>query len=146
MKKIRRNSIIVFVITLIILTLILSHDLPETLRYLKRASFLYLMIGFFLYFISLLIDSLSFKLIIGQYKKRYNFKKVFKLNMLTKFFNGITPLSTGGQPLQIYTLHKDKLKLSDATSSVIEFYIVYQIALIFVSSFFRLSSCFFFSS
>ena len=130
MKKIRRNSIIVFFITLILLAIILRNDLPETIRYLKRASFLYLMISFLLYFISLLFDSLSYKIIIGQYKKKYSFKKVFKLNMETKFFNGITPLSTGGQPLQIYTLHKDKLKLSDATSSVIEFYIVYQIALI----------------
>ena len=50
----------------------------------------------------------------------------------TQFFHAITPFSTGGQPWQIYKLKKEGLTLGESTNIVIEDFIVYQIALVFL--------------
>ena len=50
----------------------------------------------------------------------------------TQFFNAITPFSTGGQPYQIYYLRKQGMSTPMATSVIIQNFIVYQIALVFL--------------
>jgi uncharacterized protein (TIRG00374 family) len=50
--------------------------------------------------------------------------------LITQFFDGITPSSTGGQPYQIYSLNKKNIKIVDATNITIQNFIVYQTALI----------------
>ena len=132
-NKIRRNSIIVLILTILILAYLLRKDLPETIRYITQTNIPLLLLAILLFIFSWFFDSLSYYIIIKQYKKKYKLKNALKLNMLTKFFNGITPLASGGQPLQLYCLHKEKIKMNDATSIVIQFFIIYQIALITLS-------------
>ena len=50
--------------------------------------------------------------------------------LITKFFNGITPFSTGGQPMQIYMLKKDGVRITKATNIIIQNFIIYQAALV----------------
>ena len=50
----------------------------------------------------------------------------------TQFFHAITPFAAGGQPWQIYRLKKDGLTLGEATNIVIQDFIAYQIALVFL--------------
>ena len=57
--------------------------------------------------------------IISSYKSGYSLKKAFKLIIITKFFNGITPFSSGGQPMQIYYMHKDKISVGNATLALL---------------------------
>ncbi len=132
MKKIRRNSLFCIIITLLILVFILKDNYRETIYWLLHANKFYLLIAIAFYMISFSFDTYSFYLIINQYAE-YSFLKTFKLNLMTKFFNGITPLASGGQPLQLYELHKDNIKITDATNMITQFFIVYQIALVFFS-------------
>lgn len=50
----------------------------------------------------------------------------------TQFFHAITPFAAGGQPWQIYKLKKDGLTLGQSTNVVIQDFIAYQIALVFL--------------
>ena len=50
----------------------------------------------------------------------------------TQFFHAITPFAAGGQPWQIYKLKKDGLTLAESTNVVIQDFIAYQIALVFL--------------
>ena len=50
----------------------------------------------------------------------------------TQFFHAITPFAAGGQPWQIYKLKKDGLSLGESTNVVIQDFIAYQIALVFL--------------
>ena len=133
MSKVRRNSILVLILTIGILVYILHGNFTETIKYASQTNILLLIIAMLLFVISWIFDSLSYYFIIKQFKDDYKIKQALRLNILTKFFNGITPLASGGQPLQLYTLHKDKVKMHDATTIVIQFFIIYQIALIALS-------------
>ena len=134
MKHVKRNSIIIMILSILFIFYIMKDNFKSTIFWLIKSNKLFLLLAIIIYAISFLIDSYSFKIIINQYHKFYSFKKSIKLNIMTKFFNGITPLSTGGQPMQLYELHKENIKIHDATNIVIQFYIIFQIALVFLST------------
>jgi uncharacterized protein (TIRG00374 family) len=71
-------------------------------------------------------------MITKEYKKDFKFKEMFKEVLITQFFNGITPFSTGGQPYQIYMLKKNGIKISNATAITIQDFIMFQLALIII--------------
>ena len=52
---------------------------------------------------------------------------------MTKFFNGITPFSLGGQPLQVYELSKSKVRVTEALLVIVENFIVLQISMTIMS-------------
>ncbi len=133
MKNIKSKSLIVLLITIGMLFLILKDDFTNIIDILKSVNLSWIIIAIIVSFIGTLIQSISFKLIINQQKKDFSLLKTFRLNIITNFFNGITPLASGGHPFQIYELHKERIKVADSTSVVIENFLVYQISLMFLS-------------
>ena len=134
MKSVKRNSIIILILTIGMLIFMVHNDYKNIAYWLVNSNKLYILLAVVVYFLSLLADSRSLHLLIRQYSHKYNYKRTVQLNLMTKFFNGITPLSTGGQPLQIYELHKKGVRINDATNIIIQFFIVFQIALVSLSS------------
>ena len=134
MKSVKRNSIIILILTIAMLVFMMRKDYKNIAYWLVNSNKIYILIAVVVFALSLLADSYSFHLLIKQYTNKYDFKKTVQLNIMTKFFNGITPLSTGGQPLQIYELHKNGVRINDGTNIIIQFFIVFQIALVSTSS------------
>lgn len=131
MKHTKRNSIIILIITILVLIFILKDDYYEIMNHLKHANLLWLFISILLYFIYFLFDQLSLHNIIKQYNDKFKFQFSLYLGIITKFFNGITPLATGGQPMEVYEMHKKGISYSNGANIVIQNYIVFQIALVF---------------
>ena len=94
MKKVKRNSIIVFILTLVLLYILLKDNFSTTIKYLKTANLFILLGALILFAVSYVFDALSYYFVVKQYKNDYTIKKAFRLNILTKFFNGITPLAS----------------------------------------------------
>ena len=69
--------------------------------------------------------------IINSFKK-FEFKKTFFIQIITFFFNAITPFSSGGQPFQVYMFNKSGNSLIDSTNTVVQETIIHQIALLVV--------------
>ena len=134
MNKVKRNSLVVLLLTIILLIFMLKDNFNETINSLTSVNISFLIIAILLFILSYICDALSYYYVVKQYKSDYTVRKAFRLNILTKFFNGITPLASGGQPLQLYELHKDKVKMHDASTIVIQFYVIYQIALVIIST------------
>ena len=63
--------------------------------------------------------------IVKKFKEDFKFKKAYKLILEINFFNAITPFSSGGQPFEIYSLRKLKIKMADCTTIVIQQFVVY---------------------
>lgn len=133
MKNLKGKSFLVLLLTILMLFYILRNDFFDVLNIIKTANLLWIIMAIVIYYFGIFVETIPLKLIINQYNKNYSLLEAFKLNIITKFFNGITPLASGGQPFQAYKLHTKKIKLSDATSIVIGNYLIYQIALILLS-------------
>lgn len=130
MKNFKKNSIILVLITLLILFLILKDDFNNIVHELVNANFLYIILAFICLLLMFVFDGLAYYKIIKSYDKNYSFIKVLRMMIITKFFNGITPFSTGGQPMQVYMLKKDGFRLTKASNIIIQNFIIYQAALV----------------
>ena len=73
--------------------------------------------------------------IIVNDKKKISLKEAIKHNVITQFFNGVTPFSTGGQPMEVYMLTEHKIPVAQATNYTIQSFIFYQIALVICGTF-----------
>ncbi|MEG0909566.1 MAG: lysylphosphatidylglycerol synthase transmembrane domain-containing protein [Bacilli bacterium] len=133
MKNIKFKSIIVLLLSLGMMGFIIAPEYNNIINTLKNVNLFWLICSVILYYIGFIIETKVLQTLIRQYKTKYTFRKSFRLNTITKFFNGITPLASGGQPLQVYELTKDDIKVSNGTNIIVENFLLYQIALIILS-------------
>lgn len=130
MKNLKKNSIILLIITVVVLICVLKDDFQSILLTLQNANFLWLGMALICFFSALAFEARAYQEIIEGYEYDYSFKKAYRMLLITKFFNGITPFSSGGQPMQIYMLKKDGIRLTKATNIIIQNFIIYQAALV----------------
>ena len=130
MKSLKKNSIILLLITVVVLVCLLKDDFPSIIETLAGANLLWILLGIFCFFLALGFEARAYQEIIQGYEYDYSFKKSYRMLLITKFFNGITPFSSGGQPMQIYMLKKDGIRLTKATNIIIQNFIIYQMALV----------------
>lgn len=130
MKSLKKNSIILLSITVVVLFCVLKDDFPSIIETLKNANHIWIIVALLCFFGALAFEAKAYQEIIQGYQYNYTFKKSYKMLLITKFFNGITPFSSGGQPMQIYMLKKDGVRLTKATNIIIQNFIIYQAALV----------------
>lgn len=128
-KNIKKNTIILLLITISILVIILKDDLNSIINTLITMNYLYIIIAILLFLLSIGLKAyITYKTV--NDKERISLKEAIKHNLITQFFNGITPFSTGGQPMEIYMLTEHNIPLSQATNITIQNFIFYQTALV----------------
>lgn len=135
MKNAKKNTFIVLLITIVILFFVLKDDYENIVNNLLLANKLYILIGIVLIFIYWLLRALCLHVIVKEYNPNVKFKKMFHQTIITQFFNGITPFSTGGQPMQVYMLKKSGVRIASATNIIVQDFIMYQLALIVIGIF-----------
>lgn len=129
MKKIV-NVLIILLATSLVLYFALKDDYETILNVMFSIDKRWLLIGFSLIMGYWFFQSIVLWKITKNFKESYRMRSAMKLILQTTFFNAVTPFATGGQPYQIYSLRKEKIKITDSTNISIECFIVYQIALV----------------
>lgn len=130
MKSLKKNSIILLIITVAVLVCVLKDDFGNIVNTLSVANYGWIIIALLCFFVGIGFEAKAYQEIIQGYEYEYTFKKSYRMLLITKFFNGITPFSSGGQPMQIYMLKKDGIRLTKATNIIIQNFIIYQAALV----------------
>ena len=62
--------------------------------------------------------------------KRAKLLSCIRYSFVGFFFSGITPSATGGQPMQLYYMNKDKLKMSECTVVLMTIAVIYKLVLV----------------
>lgn len=130
MKNFKKNSLILLIVTAVVLYFVLKDDFPNIIESLKNANVFYLICALICFFLGIAFQARAYQEIIEEYNHKYTFFKSYRMLLITKFFNGITPFSSGGQPMQIYMLKKEGLRLTKATNIIVQNFIIYQAALV----------------
>ena len=130
MKSLKKNSIILLIITVAVLVCVLKDDFGNIVNTLSGANYGWILIALLCFFVGIGFEAKAYQEIIQGYEYEYTFKKSYRMLLITKFFNGITPFSSGGQPMQIYMLKKDGIRLTKATNIISQNFIIYQAALV----------------
>ncbi len=133
LKKIG-NFLILILFTGIVLYFSLKDNFNSIVSQILNINKVYFLLAIILMFGCWFLKSIVLKIITKKYNKNYSFKNALKLVIEVNFLNAITPFATGGQPYEIYSLRKHEIKIMDATNIVIQNFIIYQIALVFLGT------------
>ena len=132
-KNIKKNTVLLLIITGIVLYIVLKDDFKDIVDILTKIDIKYILLAFLFYALFIVIKGyVNYK--ITNDKKRLSLKEAIKHNIITQFFNGVTPFSTGGQPMEVYMLMEHDIPIAKATNQTIQSFIFYQIALVICGS------------
>lgn len=103
-----------FFVLIIFFTLfnILDHNsLSSIIDNIKKINIIYIFICLLIIFLYFLLQGIYMKSILNALKKKISLKKGMFYSIVEFYFSGITPSSTGGQPVQLYYMTKDKIPM-----------------------------------
>lgn len=113
---------ILFFIGIAVLTFWLifkNNDINKIIFNLSKAKKNYLLLAIFAMFVYIFCEGLNIYRILKNLKDDVSLFQTFKYSLVGFFFSSITPSSTGGQPMQLYFMNKDKLSISHSTLSLL---------------------------
>ena len=110
-KNIIYTIILITVIIITIRTIYGENSLDIILSNLKNFRISYGLICILFLTAYFVIQGIYMKLIFRALKYRLPLKKGVFYSLVEFYFSGITPSSTGGQPMQLYYMAKDKIPI-----------------------------------
>lgn len=143
MNKKKLSAFILIILTIIVFYYLIKDNYKEIFASIANANYWWLLLGLILYSIYLLVQSIPFYEFTKMHKHNVSLKFYIYLSVVTNFFNGITPMATGGQPLQIYEMHKKGISVVNATNIVLENFIVFQFTAVFLGMIALVANCIF---
>lgn len=133
--KVLLNIFIILVVLIIVLYFSLKDNYQEILSAIFNINPLYFLSAVFVLCLYRLISSIVYYQVIKINKEEVSLSKCLQINFIIPFFHGITPFAGGGQPMEIYYLHKEGIPVSKSTNITLQNFIVYQVALVAVGIF-----------
>ena len=121
--------LIILVLTGFMLWYLLKDHYFEIIDSLKNANYLCILLAVLVYSFHILFDVLSFDSLTKMYSNKVSFLYQVYLGIIYRFFSGVTPLATGGQPMLVYELKKKDISISNGTNICVQAYMVFQVAL-----------------
>lgn len=134
MKNKRFQAFLNFLILLFFTALVLYFSLKDNfeliIKQILNMNIGWLLVSFILIILYWIFKAFTVQKLASNFNPKYSFGKALRLIIEVNFFNAVTPFASGGQPYEIYSLNKNKIRVTDATNIVIQNFIVYQIALV----------------
>lgn len=119
-KNILRNLIFFLFLIVITLWIILKdQSISQILSTIKNAKFEYIIIGIICMIIYILLEAVNIGRTLKMLNEKSRFLKNVKYALIGFFFSSITPAASGGQPMQIYYMHKEKISVSSSTLALL---------------------------
>ncbi len=141
-KKIALFILYITIALLLFFTVLSMNDLPAIGEQLKKVDFKYVLLAVLMVLLYLATYPLSLCILTKARKCDIKMSTTYTIAMTEHFFNGITPLATGGQPFQAHAFSKSKIKISESTGLLLTNLIIYM----FVTTAFSFLGLFFFKT
>lgn len=127
------TSLILF--TFLSLFLVFRKDYKDVLAILKTASFPFILIAIGCMLLVFFIDGCILTILVNLFQKGYKLHQGILNQQYNVFFNGITPLATGGQPFQVYLFKKQGVNIANGIAVVFIYFVLYKATLLSLSLF-----------
>ena len=123
MKKVRKIifNLILF-ISLIILTFSIifkDQDISGIFKILQNVKKEYILIGIMCMCFYMCCEAINIGRTLKALGEKTSFFRNLRYALIGFFFSSITPAASGGQPMQIYYMHKDKVSVSSSTLALL---------------------------
>ena len=119
-KKLLRNLIIFILLIVLTFYIVFKErslsDIVVTLSGVKKEFIFIALICMCLYFVC---DAINIRRTLKVLKEKTTFFKSLKYSLIGFFFSAITPAASGGQPMQIYYMYRDNIRVANSTLTLL---------------------------
>lgn len=137
MKSKKKYIILITIFILLIVGtyyfILKDYSILEFKNSLQNCNITYIIISFICVFLFAFFGALFLKRMLKHFKKKISWFQAFGYLTTEVYFSGITPSSTGGQPVQMYEMNKDKILVRTSGIVVLLNTILYKVALILLA-------------
>ena len=126
------NLIIIFIVLIIVLYFSLKDNYEEIISYIAKMDILWFLLAVVFYLLFRGLIGLTSYYMARLNKAKISLKRMMQINYIIPFFHGVTPFAGGGQPMEIYFLHNEKISLDKSTNITLQNFLIYQTALIII--------------
>lgn len=133
--KLLRNLVLFILLILFTFWFIFKdQDINEIFKTIKSVDLKFVLIGLVLMLFTYIIESYNVRnILVSLGEKKLPILKMLKFTWIGFFFSAITPAASGGQPVEIYYMSKDKITAANGTMSMLLQLCSFQIATILIS-------------
>ncbi len=119
-KKLIRNAVIFALLIILTYYFIFKKiDRKGIQEAIKYTNLWFILIAIVLAMGNVFFESINVKRTLNELGEKVNLKQALKYGIVGFFFSAITPAATGGQPVQVLYMHRDKIKYTNATIAIL---------------------------
>lgn len=119
-KKICINLLIFILLIIFTFSLVLKdQDVTEILKILATVKKQYILIAMFAMGVFIACESINIGRILKELGEKSKFISNVRYTLIGFFFSAITPAASGGQPMEIYYMHKDNISVAHSTLALL---------------------------
>ena len=124
-KKIALFALYGLIAACLLITVLSFNDLPGIMEQLKTVDYRFVLLAILMVVIYMALYPLSLCILTKARKCDIKMSTTYCIAMTEHFFNGITPLATGGQPFQAHMFSHAKVKISESTGLLLTNLLIY---------------------
>lgn len=128
-KRILNMALILGTLAIVIVMGLRDNDLPTTLETLSRMDWLNILACLGCFFCFLMAEGMSIKYFLWRQGYQITVGYALFVTIVGQYYSAITPGASGGQPLQVYHLHRRHVSTGVATSALVTRFFAFQFML-----------------
>lgn len=115
-----KNAILFFLLVFITFYILFQgQDINNILNIIGNVKIQYILIGVLCMLGYFTCETLNLRRTLSALGEKVRFLRVFRYTLIGFFYSSITPAATGGQPMQIYYMHRDGIKAANSTLALV---------------------------
>ncbi|MCD2491843.1 flippase-like domain-containing protein [Lacrimispora sp. NSJ-141] len=113
-----------------VFVLLRGYRISDLWEALSQADGRWLLLGLSCMVFFVTCEAVNIRMIMGALGKKVSFRNCEQYAFIGFYFSSITPSSSGGQPMQVYYMKKDRISIADSSAAILFIVLVYQIAML----------------
>ncbi|WP_187296226.1 lysylphosphatidylglycerol synthase transmembrane domain-containing protein [Tepidibacter mesophilus] len=103
-----------------------NNDISKFPHIISKINKLYFGMAMLCMVFNWIFGSLLLKNVSSMVNSKLKFTNALNINLIGEYYSCITPFSSGGQPAQVYYMHKENISVGKSTSILMMKFIIYQ--------------------
>ena len=122
----KNGGLFVIIVIVTFKLLFLNSDFKEIIKTVSKVNLNYIALGILAMFIVVLCEAINIKRSLKKVEEKATLAQCIQYSLTGIFFSSVTPAASGGQPMQVYFMHKRKIKISNAMLALLICLATYQ--------------------
>lgn len=129
----KNGGLFIIILVVTFKVIFFNADFKGVLKTMSQVNLGYIAIGIAAMCLVVLCEAINIGRSLKLFKEKSNLLECIQYSFAGIFFSSITPSATGGQPMQIYYMHKKKIDISKAMLALLLCLASYQIVTVSMS-------------